>query len=89
MPYKNTRELPEQVKANLPPHAQKIFLEAFNHAWDEYSDPKKRRGKESQEQTAFKVAWAAVKKEYKKKPGTDEWVAKGESGKKKTSRTRH
>ena len=86
MPYKSTEDLPEQVKGNLPQHAQKIFLDAFNHAWEEYSDPKKRRGRESQEQTAFKVAWAAVKREYQKKPGSDEWEPK-QTG--KTSRARH
>ena len=42
----------------------------------QYENPKKRRGgaKEDVEEVAHKVAWAAVKKEYKKKG--DEWVKK-------------
>jgi cation transport regulator len=66
MPYKSTRDLPESVRDNLPEHAQDIFKEAFNSAWDEYADPDKRRGKESQEEVSFKVAWSAVKNEYEK-----------------------
>lgn len=69
MPYNSVNDLPEDVKNVLPEHAQRIFKEAFNSAYDEYKDPDKRRGNESREEVAFKVAWSAVKKEYKK--GTD------------------
>lgn len=75
MPYKSTRDLPESVRDNLPAHAQDIFKEAFNSAWDEYADPDKRRGKESQEEVSFKVAWSAVKNEYEK-GGDDKWHRK-------------
>lgn len=66
MPYENLNDLPDRVKDNLLKHAQEIFLEAFNNAWKEYKEPKKRRGNDSREETAFKVAWAAVKNEYHK-----------------------
>jgi cation transport regulator len=36
MPYANRSELPDSVKDNLPPHAQGIYKEAFNSAWDQY-----------------------------------------------------
>ncbi|WP_424681811.1 putative cation transport regulator ChaB [Frateuria sp. YIM B11624] len=75
MPYKSTRDLPDAVRDNLPEHAQDIFKEAFNSAWDEYADPDKRRGKESQEEVSFKVAWAAVKNEYEK-GDDDKWHRK-------------
>jgi cation transport regulator len=75
MPYKSTRDLPESVRDNLPEHAQDIFKEAFNSAWDEYADPDKRRGKESQEEVSFKVAWSAVKNEYEK-GDDDKWHKK-------------
>lgn len=75
MPYKTTRDLPESVRDNLPEHAQDIFKEAFNSAWDEYADPDKRRGKESQEEVSFKVAWSAVKNEYEKGED-DKWHRK-------------
>ncbi len=72
MPYKKTADLPDSVREHMPEHAQKIYMEAFNNAWDEYKDPKKRRGSESQEETARKVAWAAVKHEYKKEEKSGE-----------------
>jgi cation transport regulator len=60
----------------LPEHAQHIFKKAYAGAIKEYEDPKKRRGggKEDLEEVAHKVAWAAVKKDYKKKG--DEWIKK-------------
>lgn len=75
MPYKSTRDLPDAVRDNLPAHAQAIFKEAFNSAWDEYADPDKRRGHESQEEVAFKVAWSAVKNDYEK-GADDKWHRK-------------
>ena len=38
MPYRTDTELPAGVKDNLPPHAQDIYREAFNSAWQEYQD---------------------------------------------------
>ncbi len=66
MPYRSNQELPESVKTVLPSHAQDIYREAFDHAWAEYADPSKRRGNESLDEVAHKVAWAAVKKQYEK-----------------------
>lgn len=70
MPYTTTKDLPESVRSVLPDHAQDIYKEAFNSAYDEYKDPKERRGGAGREETAHKVAWAAVKKQYEK--GADE-----------------
>lgn len=70
MPYVNNSQLPEPVTNNLPEHAQDIYRAAFNSAWDEYADSKKRRSpSETREQVAHKVAWTAVKKSYFKKDG--------------------
>lgn len=74
MPYASVDALPEQVRKNLPKGAQEIFKEAFNSAWEQYKDPKKRKDDASLEETANKVAWAAVKKSYKK--SGEEWVKK-------------
>lgn len=71
MPYNSNKDLPERVTNHLPEHAQDIYREAYNHAWDEYQDPKKRHGHESLEEVAHKVAWAAVKKKYTQK--NDKW----------------
>jgi cation transport regulator len=72
MPYRGTDDLPAPVRDHLPPHAQKIFLEAYNSAYEEYADPDKRRGDASLEETANRVAWAAVKRKYVK--AGDRWV---------------
>jgi cation transport regulator len=69
MPYKSTADLPESVRDNLPKHAQEIYQEAFNSAYDEY----KERGAEGREVTAHKVAWTAVKKKYQKDEATGKW----------------
>jgi cation transport regulator len=60
----------------LPSHAQHIYKKAHKNALKQYKSPSKRRGgkHQSREQVAHKVAWSAVKKEYKKKG--DRWVPK-------------
>ncbi len=73
MPYKNIEELPDPVRNVLPEHAQHIYLEAYNHAWEEYKNPKERRGAETREETAHKVAWAAVEQKYRKNEKTGKW----------------
>lgn len=76
MPFPKLADLPESVKSNLPKHAQEIYQAAFNNAWDEYADPEERRGDDSREEVAHKVAWTAVKQKYEK--DGDKWVAKKE-----------
>lgn len=66
MPFKTRNDLPESVRGVLPAHAQDIYKEAFNSAWEEYKDPSERRGDADREETAHKVAWSAVKKSYHK-----------------------
>ena len=63
MPYDSNEQLPPSVRSHLPWHAQDIFRQAFNHAFDEhYGD----------EAACFRIAWAAVKRHYEKVNG--EWV---------------
>ena len=75
MPYRNISELPDSVRDHVPKNAQEIYKGAFNSAWDEYADKTERRGDESREEAAHKVAWAAVKKKYEKGDDGD-WHAK-------------
>ena len=75
MPYDTIKGLPSSVRDNLPKHAQEIYKEAFNSAWDQYDDPSERRGDASREETARRVAWSAVKDEYEKN-GDGDWVKK-------------
>ncbi|BAV47045.1 cation transport regulator [Mesorhizobium sp. 113-1-2] len=67
MPYATEEDLPSPIRTHLPTHAQEIFRAAFNSAWDEYVDQGEKR-----EETAHRVAWAAVKRHYRK-AGRD-WV---------------
>ncbi len=63
MPYASNEELPSSVRNHLPPHAQDIYREAFNHAYlHGHAD----------EAMAHRIAWAAVKHKYEK--ANDEWV---------------
>lgn len=73
MSYNSNKDLPDPVKSHLPKHAQDIYREAFNSAWEQYKNPKKRRDSAGHEEVAHKVAWAAVKEKYTKKD--DKWVS--------------
>ena len=66
MPYRANDDLPPSVRDHLPPHAQDIYREAFNHAFAAHDgDPR-------QEEAAHRIAWAAVKRSYVK--ADDRWV---------------
>jgi cation transport regulator len=69
MPYKNLSDLPDNVKASLPVHAQEIYRAAFNSAWQQYKDSADRYGDDDRETVAHKVAWSAVKEKYEKRAG--------------------
>lgn len=43
MPYKAKSDLPDNVRNVLPTHAQDIYKEAFNSAWERYKDKADRR----------------------------------------------
>lgn len=67
MSYNNLEELPQQIKEELPVHAQQIFVAGFNAA--------ERDG--MTEDGALEVAWNSVKNEYE--PGNDgKWHRKPE-----------
>lgn len=68
MPYSSNDELPQSLRLHLPPHAQGIYRAAFNNAWSEYG----AREPERREEIAHRVAWAAVKRRYRKVNG--DWV---------------
>ncbi len=68
MPYDTNEALPPSVRAHLPEHAQDIYREAFNHAWDRYH----------LDEIAHRVAWAAVKRRYVKADG--DWVERLPTG---------
>ncbi len=66
MPYQSIDDLPKNVAGVLPKHAQDIFKEAYNSAWQQYKDADDRRGDADREETSMRVAWSAVKQSYEK-----------------------
>ncbi len=64
MPYASNRDLPSPLQEHLPEHAQDIYREAFNHAWERYGAIEEAR--------LHRIAWAAVKRVYEKIAG--QWV---------------
>jgi len=75
MPYSSINDLPDSVKGVLPDHAQEIYKEAFNSAYDQYDKPEERRNDAGREETAHRVAWNAVKQTYEK-GDDDKWHKK-------------
>ena len=71
MPYACNDELPPSVRDHLPKHAQDIFRAAFNNAWRSHG------AEPDHEATCFRIAWAAVRRSYRK--NGDVWVP-GRSG---------
>ncbi len=71
MPIKTKKDLPKQITDNLPEHAQDIWKEAYNSALEQYDD------RQDPEEVAARVAWSAVKNDYKKNDD-GEWVEKKE-----------
>jgi cation transport regulator len=70
MPYTSNDQLPDGVQHVLPKHAQDIYREAFNSAYEEYKNPADLREGSDREEVSHRVAWSAVKKKYVK--GDDE-----------------
>lgn len=69
MPYARNADLPDNLRDILPAHAQDIFRAAFNHAWQDHGDDP------DCEAIAHRIAWAAVKRRYRKQG--NRWVEKG------------
>jgi len=79
MPYTES-DYPAQIK-DLPKHARKIWIGAYNSAYEGYDPEKdqqydKNKSKaKNRDAYAARVAWGAVKKKYKKN-AKGKWVAK-------------
>ncbi|MEZ5829660.1 MAG: ChaB family protein [Dongiaceae bacterium] len=65
MPYPSNQDLPPPLRRVLPEHAQDIYRAAFNNAWQDYA---------GDEAIVHRIAWAAVKRKYRKIGGY--WVPK-------------
>ena len=72
MPYATNDDLPLPVREHLPPHAQDIYREAFNHAYAAHLADSDR------EERCHRIAWGAVKRSYVKVGHS--WIARGAAG---------
>lgn len=64
VPYERRSDLPKSVQDNLPAHAQGIYKEAYNSAWEQYDHDEAR---------AHRIAWGAVERSYHKN-ADGKWV---------------
>lgn len=72
MPYKNLKELPEQLLEELPLEAQRIYVAAYNMAWEQFHGLEgSTRGEK-----ADSVGWAAVRKLFKQDTKAKTWWPK-------------
>jgi cation transport regulator len=80
MPYESNDDLPGSVKNVMTDrHALDIYKKAFNAAWKQYQDPKKKKGTGDDIETiCHKVAWSAVKEKYYKNDEDGCWYRKDE-----------
>jgi cation transport regulator len=70
MSYRSNFDLPASVRRHLPPHAQDIYREAFNHAFAAHANDLR------QEEAAHRIAWGAVKRSFVKVG--DSWIARSQ-----------
>ena len=70
MPYKTNNDLPDSVKNHLPKEAQDIYRKVYNSAYEQY----KNQPINLTERSA-RIAWAAVKRLYRKNTAS-KWVVR-------------
>jgi cation transport regulator len=74
--YPDLSTLPEDVRNSLPLHARVIYMNTFNHAWEDNQAADKNQAGGSRVDTAGRMAWEAVMKVYEKEDGTGKWKRK-------------
>lgn len=68
MPYASREDLPPSLQRRPPIHAQDIYFNVFNSAWESY------RRRADREAVAHRVAWSAVKRLYRREG--EAWVSR-------------
>jgi cation transport regulator ChaB len=77
MRYQTTNDLPPTIRDVLPEEAQKLYLDGYNRAWQEY-DEDAAIG-QSRETLAHQQGWLAVRHQYVQDQGTGLWHRRGEA----------
>lgn len=73
MPYESIQALPAPLRHTLPLAAQRIYWQAFNDAWGEYTDTLGSASPAALEEAVSRSAWAAVRRQYRRDMGTGRW----------------
>jgi cation transport regulator ChaB len=76
MRYENQKDLPATMTHVLPDDAQKVYLETYNRAWDEYDQ--ETTGDMSRHSVAHRQAWATIEQAFERDPNSGTWQRKGE-----------
>jgi cation transport regulator len=66
MPYSQNTDMPSQVTTILSEHAQDIYRDAYNSAWDDYEELSDDGDDSKRDEAARGKAWDAVEKAYEK-----------------------
>jgi len=66
MSYESNTDLPAKIAKVLPDHAQDIYREAYNDAYDEIKQPVGDKDEVGRDDSAARLAWEAIKDNYHK-----------------------
>jgi cation transport regulator ChaB len=76
MRYENQKDLSATITHVLPDDAQKVYLETYNRAWDEYDQ--ETIGDMSRHSVAHRQAWATIEQAFERDPNSGTWQRRGE-----------
>jgi cation transport regulator ChaB len=76
MRYENQDDLPATLTHVLPDDAQKVYLETYNRAWDDYDQ--ETTDDMSRHSVAHRQAWATIEQVFERHPNSGNWQRKDE-----------
>lgn len=76
-PYETIEDIPEIVRDDLPDEALEIYREAYQEAWEGYTE--EEGGELGQHAVAHRVGMTAVENEYALDEDTGEWLSREEA----------
>ncbi len=76
MYYADKSKLPSTIRETLPDEMQKIYLEAYNAAWE--MQPGGGHHGLTRESLAHQIAWDAMNRDYVQDARSGKWYRRGE-----------
>ncbi len=74
--YESIEELSDTMRDTVPEEAQKLYVEGYNRAWQEYDEEETEMTREA---VANRAGWAEVKREFVHDDQTGKWHLKDEA----------